>query len=69
MLKLFQKIINGMFVSTTSTPPITVDTKCAICGNMPDTLATIMLGNNMWLVCDTDKCKKNMLKQLIIEVI
>jgi alpha-D-ribose 1-methylphosphonate 5-phosphate C-P lyase len=69
VLKLLQRVINGIFATSTTNSLITADTQCAACGNMPNTLTTIMLGNDMWLVCDTDKCKRKILSERIIQLV
>jgi hypothetical protein len=75
MFKLFQKIVNGIYnmmgsgFLTYHSDVAPTALQCQACGNIPETLTTIMIGNKQWFVCDTDKCKRDVLKQLIIEVI
>jgi hypothetical protein len=45
--------------------------ECVICGKLMDantTLSEIRIDDKLWFVCDTDKCKREVLKQLIIQL-
>jgi len=77
MPKLPQKIINGIYNTIASgflllthhsnIAPTAL--QCQACGNIPETLTTIMIGNKQWYVCDTDKCKRKILSEQIIQLV
>jgi hypothetical protein len=71
VLKLPQKIVNGIYNMTMSSWFLSWPKalQCQACGNIPETLITIMIGNKQWFVCDTDKCKRKILSEQIIQLV
>jgi hypothetical protein len=42
---------------------------CASCGQKTVRFSSITIDDEIWYVCNTDKCKRNILKKLIIKMV